>query len=415
MPNDAQPLPEIARAVREDDLRNSQPVYAVWEITLRCDLACNHCGSRAGKPRPDELSTAQALDTVRQLGEMGVREVTLIGGEAYLRHDWPELVRAIRAAGMNCSMTTGGRQVDAAMARTMADAGLQQVSVSLDGLEATHDTLRGVRGSYRAALRTMDLVREAGITIASNTQINQLNFGELEQIFEVIAEHGSVGWQVQLTAAMGRAADRPEWLLQPYQVLELMPRLIRLKRRGNARGITLFPANNIGYFGPHEGELRTLFGSGGHWVGCTAGITTLGLEADGTIKGCPSLPTAEYAGGNLKSDSLRDVWQRSAKLRVVRDGKELWGFCASCYYSDSCQAGCTWTSHVLLGKAGNMPYCHHRALELAKQGKRERIELREKAPGIPFDHGTYALVLEDAPELAAQADFLARPLPPGES
>src|SRR5690349_7267237 len=60
-------------------------VYVVWEITLRCDLACGHCGSRAGKPRADELTTAEALDLVRQIAEMGAHEVTLIGGEAYLR------------------------------------------------------------------------------------------------------------------------------------------------------------------------------------------------------------------------------------------------------------------------------------------------------------------------------------------
>src|SRR4051812_43782865 len=64
------------------------PILCVWEITLRCDLACRHCGSRAGPARPDELSTAECLDLVRQLAELGTREIALIGGEAYLREDW---------------------------------------------------------------------------------------------------------------------------------------------------------------------------------------------------------------------------------------------------------------------------------------------------------------------------------------
>ena len=63
----------------------SPPSIAVWEITLRCDLACRHCGSRAGRERPDELTTSEALDVVRQMADLGVKEVTLIGGEAYLR------------------------------------------------------------------------------------------------------------------------------------------------------------------------------------------------------------------------------------------------------------------------------------------------------------------------------------------
>src|SRR5258705_9368480 len=81
------PLAEKARP-RDEQTR---PIYAVWEITLQCDLACRHCGSRAGHARPDELSTEECLDLVRQMAALGVMEVTLIGGEAYLRDDWTDI------------------------------------------------------------------------------------------------------------------------------------------------------------------------------------------------------------------------------------------------------------------------------------------------------------------------------------
>ena len=82
--------------------------YAVWEITLKCNLACQHCGSRAGHTRTNELSTAEALDLVKQMAEVGIKEVTIIGGEAFLRPDWLEIAQAITEAGMLCGMTTGG-------------------------------------------------------------------------------------------------------------------------------------------------------------------------------------------------------------------------------------------------------------------------------------------------------------------
>lgn len=82
--------------------------YAVWEITLKCNLACSHCGSRAGQARHQELSTAEALNLVQQLAEVGIKEVTLIGGEAFLRPDWLVIAKAITDAGMLCGMTTGG-------------------------------------------------------------------------------------------------------------------------------------------------------------------------------------------------------------------------------------------------------------------------------------------------------------------
>src|SRR5579859_6597889 len=69
----------LATDVRAVD-RKASPLNAVWELTLRCDLACRHCSSRAGRARPDELTGAEALDLVEQLADLGVREVTLIGG-----------------------------------------------------------------------------------------------------------------------------------------------------------------------------------------------------------------------------------------------------------------------------------------------------------------------------------------------
>src|SRR6202050_4063450 len=92
--------PARRRLALADDVRPIdqawQPVHAVWEITLACDLACRHCGSRAGHGRPDELSTEECLDLVDQMGELGVKECTLIGGEAYLRPDWIEIIRRLK-------------------------------------------------------------------------------------------------------------------------------------------------------------------------------------------------------------------------------------------------------------------------------------------------------------------------------
>jgi radical SAM protein with 4Fe4S-binding SPASM domain len=185
-------------------------------------------------------------------------------------------------------------------------------------------------------------------------------------------------------------------------MLELMPLLAELYRAGADRGFLMQPGNNIGYFGPYESVWR---GSGDdriYWTSCNAGQNTIGIEADGTIKGCPSLATSTYAGGNIRDLSFEQIWRESDELNINRGraSDDLWGFCGSCYYADVCKAGCTWTTHVLFGRAGNNPYCHHRALELAKQGLRERIAQVEKAPGVPFDHGQFELVLETIDERA---------------
>jgi radical SAM protein with 4Fe4S-binding SPASM domain len=384
------------QAEARDVDRAWRPLYAVWEITLRCDLACRHCGSRAGHARPDELSTAQCLDLVAQMAELGVLEVTLIGGEAYLREDWTEIAHALSSRGIGVSVTTGGRGMTPERARAAKAAGITSVSVSIDGLSKTHDRLRGVEGSFQSALAAMNALSAAGVPVTCNTQINRLTLPELPELLETIARHGARSWQIQLTVPMGRAADEPEVLLQPEELLLLFPLLGELHERAQELGILLWPGNNVGYFGPHESALRGALPQG-HTGSCGAGRSILGIEADGSIKGCPSLPSAAWTGGNIRDASLKDIWERSEPLRYTRDRTvdSLWGFCRTCYYADTCRAGCTWTSFVFFGKPGNNPYCHHRALEMKRAGKRERLVAREAAPGLPFDYGRFEIVVED--------------------
>jgi radical SAM protein with 4Fe4S-binding SPASM domain len=391
------------------DLAPSGLIYVVWEVTLRCDLACKHCGSRAGKARQDELTTDEALDVVRQVAEMGAREVTLIGGEAYLRDDWHVIARAIREHGMQCTMTTGGRGMTRERAWLAKDVGLDNVSVSIDGIGATHDTQRGLAGSFDAAVAAIENLESVGVPVTVNTQVNKISFGELDRVLDLLIAHRMHAWQVQLTVPMGRAADRPEWLLQPDDLLEVIPKIADLAVRGRKHGVLIWPGNNIGYFGPHEGILR---GRGApsdmHWSSCSAGKHTLGIESDGAIKGCPSLPTTSYVGGNVRERTIREIWDGAKELRYTRDRtvEDLWGFCRDCYYADECRAGCTWTSHVFFGKPGNNPYCHHRALERQREGLRERLVRVEAPPGAPFDHGRFDIVVE-------KADAAAREPAPG--
>jgi radical SAM protein with 4Fe4S-binding SPASM domain len=401
LPLASQTRPQRLRLPLAPDVRardRVKPQYAVWEITLRCDLACRHCGSRAGRARPDELSTEEALDLVAQMAELGVEEATIIGGEAYLRDDWPEIAAALTRAGIACSMTTGGRALTAERVAVAKQAGVETVSVSIDGLPATHDRLRALVGSHAAAMQALANLQAAELPRSVNTQLCGINLREIEPLLETIAPFEIHSWQVQITVAMGRAADHPELLLQPWQMLELMPLVARLHRRCEQLGIRLWPASNIGYFGPYESLLRHDHADA-HQTGCEAGVRTLGIEANGDIKGCPSLPTGDYVGGNVREHRLRDIWERASELRFNREARrgELWGRCGDCYYADTCKSGCTWTGHVLFGRRGNNPYCHHRALELLREGRRERLELAAAAPGLPFDHGEYRLIEEPWP------------------
>ena len=372
----------------------SAPRWAVWELTLACDQKCAHCGPRAGHRRPDELSTEECLQVVRDLKALGAGEVVLIGGEAYLRNDFILIIRAIREAGMSCTMTTGGYNLTRERVDAMIEAGIGSVTFSIDGLEATHDRLRGVPDSWRRAFAAMRHVRDAGGKVASNAQINALTHSELLPLFELLADEGIHSWQLQITVPHGNAADHPELILQPHMFLELFETLDTLLERCQARGVRLWPGNNLGYFGPLERRLRSAQKK--HWRGCVAGVSVVGIESDGGIKNCPSLGGEVNVGGNWRVHGLKKVWEESYQLGYVRQRTvdDLWGYCRECYYAETCMAGCTAAAEPLLGRPGNNPFCHHRALVMDRQGLRERIEQVRGATGQGFDNGLFRVIRE---------------------
>ena len=147
---------------------------------------------------------------------------------------------------------------------------------------------------------------------------------ELPRVLERLAAAGIRSWQLQLTVAMGRAVDEPDMLLQPYDLVALFPILGDLAHcasRGRRR-----------YRGRQQrGVLRALrenlcgdAHAQGHSCGCGAGASTLGIEADGTIKGCPSLATREWAGGNIRDETrlARHLGARDAASLHARSHRE---------------------------------------------------------------------------------------------
>lgn len=379
----------------KSDFERTVPVHVVWEITLACNLKCTHCGSRAGKVRPGELTTEQCFEIIDQLEKLGTREITIIGGEAFLRKDWLDIISRIDRAGIECSMQSGAYNLNEKRIIQAKEAGIKNIGISVDGLPEVHNAIRGRIDSYEHAMRGLELLKKHGIVSSVNTVITKENQFQLDDMLDDFIARGIKNWQIQLVVAMGNAVENDNHIIQPYELIDLYDRLIKVYQRALANGILIQAGNNIGYYGPYEHIWRQ--GNDAHWSGCQAGHTSIGIEADGAIKGCPSLPTTEYTGGNIKDMSLTDIWNYSEQMKFTRhrNEDELWGHCKTCYYSSVCMSGCTWTSHVLFGKRGNNPFCHYRALSLHKEGKIEHVRKVQEAEGKPFDHGLFEIVVTD--------------------
>lgn len=117
------------------------PVTAVWEVTMGCNMRCKHCGSSCMDPSDDELSTEEALKVIDQMADLGVKWVTLSGGEPLTRKDLPQLIKHLRSCGISANVITNGWLLKD-KAQQLKDAGVATVAISIDGTEEIHNNIR---------------------------------------------------------------------------------------------------------------------------------------------------------------------------------------------------------------------------------------------------------------------------------
>jgi radical SAM protein with 4Fe4S-binding SPASM domain len=332
------------------------PVVAALELTLRCPCRCQTCGSHAGAPRTRELEHEEWLGVIASLAELGCRRITLMGGEPLLYPRWIELTRALRERNLLVDMVSSGQGLDEAVAAAMRECGLHAVTVSIDGLADTHDAQRRVPGCFAQALRAIRCVDQAGLMVGVTSQVNPGNLHELESLAPMLEDAGVLGWQLQLTLPIGRAEEHRHLVAPPG----MMPELLRVLRRlSNRRGLRPHLTDNIGYCTDDDLELRTIQGGFPRpWLGCRAGLDTLGVTSDGRVKGCLGLPDS-LTEGNLREESLSAIWRDTDRFGYNRHytPEQLSGACALCEQRERCRGGCTATAYAMHGRAGVSTHC----------------------------------------------------------
>lgn len=341
------------------------PVRGVFEATLKCNLRCRHCGSRAGKPRPDELTIDEIRDMFRQLAALKMRWITISGGEPTTRKDWPEIIEAATSAGIRAGMITNAVLFDDAAAREAKARGLSGLGLSLDGIEKMHDLCRGRVGHFKKLEAAMASCLSVSLPFAVVTHLNRRNMGQLQQMHDFVLEQGAYAWQVQLGTDMGNLSDHPDWLPSPRDLIEIERSLGSLIKQSPLR---IHASDSIGYFGPFEKHLRKAH-SRTSFAGCPAGKRVIGIESNGNIKGCLSIMAgynergADYVEGNIREEPLADIWNRPGAFPYNREWSidDLGGFCRECSKAKRCKGGCM-AKRVASGDGVDNPMCVHRAI-----------------------------------------------------
>ncbi len=334
------------------------PEMVVWETTFACNMRCIHCGTSAGKRRPDELTTEEALRLIDELTSLGCKNLTLSGGEPLLRDDWRILATRLVENGIVANLITNGYAMTPQIADDFARIGLKRVGVSIDGMEKVHNFIRSRPDSYQKTLAAMDMMRERKVDFCVVTQVSNMNLGELDAMHGMLIEHGCPGWRIQMCTTTGRMQEHANMVLSLDNYERFVDKLIELQK---AKDIFIDVGENIGYYGCKGSEVL-----GYPYFGCYAGLRVAGIESNGNVKGCLSMQE-EFVEGNIRESSFTEIWNNpdgfAYNRKFTKDSAT--GACHDCRYLPLCRGGCTTTSVSQSGCRADNPFCMYR-IEQAK-------------------------------------------------
>jgi len=329
------------------------PFIVGWELTLACNLSCRHCGSSASQPKAMELTLEESLAICDQFKELLVQEVNFTGGEPLLRPDWHRIASYLSKLGIVTRIITNGLTLGPTTIAQMKAVGISGVGISLDGLEATHDYIRGYKGLFKRIQTGIDLILNAGLQLTVITTVNTLNLDELPSMFEMLKSVGVSRWQVQPIFPLGRARKTSELCLTEQGYIMLGKFVKDFGPQAEKASMEIRPGDSFGYF--TEFDMREPL-----WRGCPAGLLACGITSDGKVKGCLSLPD-EVTEGDLRQTDLWNIWFHPASFTYTRQfaGEKLGSFCHSCDKAEQCHGGCSAMSYGSTRSFHNDPYCFY--------------------------------------------------------
>jgi AdoMet-dependent heme synthase len=344
----------------------SRPYVISWNLTYRCNLACEHCYLDAGGTPlvktenfadRSELGTEECFGVIDDIAAFAPECVTILtGGEPLLRRDILEIVRRASERGLWVVVGTNGVRITENVAGRLAEAGARGLSLSLDALDPDrHDRFRRVRGAWQNTVDGARILNRAGLPFIVQTTAGSHNIGELDAIADFAHDRlAAKVWNLYFLVPTGRGQFVSD--ITPGQYDEVLASLYRIQRKYDRRMLvnakcaphyikTVLENSNT--------QFRTYSGGAG---GCPAGTHYMGIRPNGDVTPCPYLPAF---AGTLRKDTLATLWASSTLFNDVRRRSALGGRCGECELNGHC-GGCRARAFGMTGDLmAEDPLCTH--------------------------------------------------------
>ncbi len=311
--------------------------FVQWHLTERCNLRCRHCYQWGAVSEMSCQEICGAIDNVRSALKSWVTEYDMqmspsfhfTGGEPFLRQDLFEILGYVRDCGFSVSLMSNGTLIDGDMARRIKEAGVSDVQISLDGLEATHESLRG-KGSFNRTLAGIRNLVAQGVEANINLTVSRLNMSETGELVRLAEELGVGAIAFSRLVPTGRGKGLSSEALSREEVAHFYDELRKFKDKSRVVVTSRDPLAAISDMVGDVPQAEMPIG------GCAAGIFGVTITADGTIMPCRRM---DLPVGNIKEVSFRQLWVESPVLWSLRRREGYHGGCESCRYWAVCR-GC---------------------------------------------------------------------------
>jgi MoaA/NifB/PqqE/SkfB family radical SAM enzyme len=342
------------------------PISVLLELTSACNLRCKHCmtGDHGAvyvrserallKVLRDELPTEAWKRIIDEAAELKVLVLFLSGGEPLMHPDFFEIAAHAHQHGLFTCLLTAASLVDDDMARRIKQAGVNKIEANLDSADPeVYDDFRGVKGAYEATVRGLKALLNVGFSVRVNITLTNMTFPTIERTLERVYDIGVREVVVVPLRPSGRALDFEERLeYTPQQYFKMLERLRELRQAFADRLLLSFEFDDN--FARISNPVRMIPRDGAGRIHCS-------VTPDGLVKLEPETPSsAEWIAGDLKRQSLAEVWRDSPLFARMRD-PESPAF-QGCTLND-CVGGCpmrAWKAHggFLKGRDPFCPFCH---------------------------------------------------------
>ncbi|HKE23984.1 MAG TPA: TIGR04053 family radical SAM/SPASM domain-containing protein [Bryobacteraceae bacterium] len=320
---------------------NDAPVLVIWELSQACDLACVHCRASALPDRnPLELTTEEGfrlLETVRCFGDP---LMVFTGGDPLKRPDLFALLEKSVGLGLRTTITPSATPLlnEDAIDR-FRRCGVARMAISLDGPDASsHDGFRRVEGSFGQTLFGLDYARKVGLPTQINTTITRHNLHRLGEIAGLVCEYGARLWSVFFLVATGRASASLDLTAEEYEgvfrflygLSRTVPFDIKTTEAQHYRRYVAQQRKAEGLPGKRPWQTLEVIQ---RQSGINDGRGFVFISHTGEIHPSGFLPVS---AGNVRRNSLVDVYRNSALFRTLRDADNLRGKCGDCEFRNLC-------------------------------------------------------------------------------